>query len=311
MPNKRMAKVWVVVGTVTLVAGLYGYTALKRAMTPGDRFQKAMAQRAKLCSQQPVVAGDTSCNILRLKPGDESGAGEAVYAHAIQLTQDVAQDVYRTGMTAKEYFQALCEKNAGEFIYRTVADVAGIVQLRPHPLATDHMLMHLYALEDPFGYSTEGEAGYARSAFVRPSRYRYLDTPAPAMDVRLGRARATRTTGARPDFNADSFEHLSEGPAGELARYGFTWRGMKLPRARELGIAGSELIILDLQSGEVVALRRGFIRTGDVGNSFTGVWWLGGHICPMPSGRPENYSYAFLTKVLQPDNLLSRRQRGN
>jgi hypothetical protein len=95
---------------------------------------------------------------------------------------------------------------------------------------------------------------------------------------------------------------------------------MKLPRARELGIAGSELIILDLQSGEVVALRRGFIdlalrrgfiRTGDVGNSFTGVWWLGGHICPMPSGRPEYYSYAFLTKVLQPDNVLSRRQRGN
>jgi hypothetical protein len=272
-------------------------------MTPGDRFQKAMAQRAKVCLHGPVLAGDTSCDILRLKARDESDTGEAAYAHSIQLTKDVAQDVYEAGMTSREYFQALCEKNAGEFVYRTVVDVAGIVQLRPHPLATDYMLMHLYALEDPFGYATEGEAGYAKLALVRPSRYRYIDTPAPAMDVRLGRARATRTTGSRPDFNADSFEQLSEAPAANLARYGFTWRGMKLPRARELGIAGSELIILDLQSGEVVALRRGFIRTGDVGNSFTGVWWLGGHICPMPSGRPEYYSYAFLTKVLQPDKL--------
>ncbi len=42
------------------------------------------------------------------------------------------------------------------------------------------------------------------------------------------------------------------------ARYGFTWRGIKRPHDRELGIGGGELIVLDLQTNEVMAVRRGY-----------------------------------------------------
>ena len=64
------------------------------------------------------------------------------------------------------------------------------------------------------------------------------------------------------------------------SRYGYTWRGINRPYDRESGIAGESLLFLTLQTNEVVAVRRGYIRTGDVRNSLTGVWWLGGQVCP-------------------------------
>jgi len=46
------------------------------------------------------------------------------------------------------------------------------------------------------------------------------------------------------------------------ARYGFTWRGVKRPHDREMGIAGGELIVLDLQTKEVMGVRRGYNAFG-------------------------------------------------
>jgi hypothetical protein len=87
------------------------------------------------------------------------------------------------------------------------------------------------------------------------------------------------------------------------SRYGYTWRGIELPHARELGIVGGELIVMDLHSNEVLAVRRGFIRSGDVSN-LTGVWWLGEHICPKYK-HANAYTYEFLSKVLKPISEVS------
>jgi hypothetical protein len=80
------------------------------------------------------------------------------------------------------------------------------------------------------------------------------------------------------------------------SRYGFTWRGIPRPHDRELGIAGGELIILDLNSQEVVAVRRGFIRSGWMKN-LTGIWWLTGQTCPTPGAKRE---HLFIKEVLRP-----------
>jgi hypothetical protein len=59
-----------------------------------------------------------------------------------------------------------------------------------------------------------------------------------------------------------------------------------------------------LQSNEVLAVRRGFIRSGDVQNNLTGVWWLGGHVCPRYK-HANAYTYEFLSKTLMPSLSIS------
>ena len=86
------------------------------------------------------------------------------------------------------------------------------------------------------------------------------------------------------------------------SQYGYTWRGVKRLHDRELGIVGGELIVMDLQSNEVLAVRRGYIRSGDVRNNLTGVWWLGGHVCPAYK-HANAYTYEFLSKVLKPNSV--------
>lgn len=79
--------------------------------------------------------------------------------------------------------------------------------------------------------------------------------------------------------------------------YGFTWRGIRRERDRELGIAGGELIVIALKSREVLAVRRGYIRSGDVKNTPTKIWWLGGHLC---TNIPNLREHQFVAKVLKP-----------
>ena len=81
------------------------------------------------------------------------------------------------------------------------------------------------------------------------------------------------------------------------SRYGFTWRGITRAHDRELGIAGSEFIILDLQANEVLAVRRGYLRTVNTRETGGEVWWLGGHSCP--SNLP-GVTETFIHKVLKP-----------
>ena len=80
------------------------------------------------------------------------------------------------------------------------------------------------------------------------------------------------------------------------ARYGFTWRGIKRPYDREFGIAGGELIVLDLKTMEVMGLRRGYV-----------IWNRGwtGRVCPRygydaGQDKATYFSAWFLAKVARP-----------
>jgi hypothetical protein len=53
---------------------------------------------------------------------------------------------------------------------------------------------------------------------------------------------------------------------------------------------------MDVQQNEVLAVRRGFIRSGGVRN-LTGIWWFNGQICPKKSPLTTSQ---FIQKVLKP-----------
>lgn len=88
-----------------------------------------------------------------------------------------------------------------------------------------------------------------------------------------------------------------------LSRYGYTWRGIHRDHDREFGIAGGELIVLDLQTGEILGVRRGFARTGTYGRTTN---WEFTPVCPRYEIRSRSkdfdFSYWFIRKVLRPVN---------
>src|SRR5215510_13873626 len=66
---------------------------------------------------------------------------EGKFAHSIKIPNPVPKDSgYRSGMSSEEYFKHLCEKEAGEFIFKTVDNVDGFYFMRPPKWPTDQQL---------------------------------------------------------------------------------------------------------------------------------------------------------------------------
>ncbi len=330
-----------------LVLGLGGLlisgcaAGLFKEKTVAERFDTAMKKLAERCAKNPPKSGNTDCDPLKLKPADPLATEEGRFAHLIKIPNPVTEDSgYKLGMTSQEYFEHLCKTEAGELIFKTVEDVEGIMQMRPRAEATDYMLQHLYALEDPYG-ETYGEefnmgpdalkVGTIQAGFVNPrysdavktrdvkkrayrlykpdQNYKFLEKPIPSsLQNSADGAKYLRYT--RPNTDKLVFENgqymypgdqqppMFEERVKELkSRYGFTWRGITRPHDRELGIAGGEFIILDLQTSEVLAVRRGYLRTANVRETGGRVWWLGGWSCP-PNRSGENH--VLLHKVVKP-----------
>jgi hypothetical protein len=193
-------------------------------------------------------------------------------------------------MTPEQYFDHLCKTEAGEFIFKTVENVDGLYMMRPRKEATDDELSHLYALEDPYGHEN-WEATHPEKIFVRPKRYVFFEAPVNGVDGEY-----VRYSG----FDDRDPKSMKEEKAHTLrSRFGYTWRGVTRSHDRELGIAGGELIVFDLQTKEVLAVRRAYIRSGDVRNNLTGIWWMGGHVCPVNSTRLFR-TYEFIAQVIKP-----------
>jgi hypothetical protein len=318
-----------------VLAGLLGaqllfWASAVHADSVAEEFDKAMKKLAERCAKTPPKPGNTDCDPLKLKPAEPLATGEGRFSQSIKIPNAVPEDSgYKPGMTAKEYFERLCKTEAGEFIFKTVEDVEGIFQMRPRGMATDYELQHLYALEDPYG--SNRDASTSEEGFVNPpysdavktddvkkrgyklykpdQNYKFLEKVIPSSQQSLSNGsmyvRYTRPNTDKMIVENGQYiyprdqqpriiaEHVKE----RKSRYGYTWRGIARPHDRELGIAGGEIIILDLQANEVLAVRRGYLRTTNIRETGGRVWWLGGHSCPsnMP-GREET----FIHKVLKP-----------
>jgi hypothetical protein len=313
--------------------------------TVTERFDTAMKKLAERCIKNPPKPGITDCDPLKLKPVDPLATEEGRFAHSIKIPNPVTEDSgYKPGMTPQEYFEHLCKTEAGEFIFKTVEDVEGIMQMRPRAEATDYMLQHLYALEDPYGetYGEEFNMGlealktgiqdnyvnprYADAVktvdvkkraykLYKPDRnYKFLEKPIPtSLQNPADGAKYLRYTRPNTDklvlendqymYPRDQQPPMFEERVKELkSRYGFTWRGITRPHDRELGIAGGELIILDLQTNEVLTLRRGYLRSGKTLDTVGRIWWLGAQACPP---RPVMARTQLLHKVLKPSKSVN------
>lgn len=88
------------------------------------------------------------------------------------------------------------------------------------------------------------------------------------------------------------------------SRYGYTWRGITRPHDREFGIAGGEIIVLDLTTNEILAVRRGFIRGGNVRN-LTTISWLNGQVCPNSGDKRE---HLVVKEVLKPNPTVNKQE---
>jgi hypothetical protein len=280
-----------VIGTAISLVLISGSGQSLFAETPGERFENAMKQKAEYCTTHKIQPGNRRCDILKLKPAEPLATEEGRFAHLIKIPNSVPEDSgYKPGMTPEQYFDHLCKTEAGEFIYKTVQNVEGLYMMRPRKEATDDELEHLYALEDPYGHEN-WEATHPANIFTGLKGYVFFEVP-----LGEGRSHYARYSG----FDDRDPKSMKEETVGALrSRFGYTWRGITRAHDRELGIAGSELIVLDLQSKEVLAVRRAYIRSGDVRNKLAGIWWMGGHVCSANSTRLYR-TYEFIKSVLRP-----------
>lgn len=284
-----------------------------QTLTPGEQFRQRMAKLEEDCKRNPPTdSRNTRCDPLKITPEDWQATPEGRFAHAIKIPNPVPADSgYRTGMTPQEYFEHLCKNEAGEFIFKTVENVEGIRLLRPRQPVNDYVFRDLYAMEDPYGH-WQGEAEEPGFQFVGPTKYAYIETPLRRVARHPGYKSVSHPslfTHPAPGqtieryfgFDVSSFRTLQvEYDTAFRSRYGVTWRGIKRPHDREMGIAGGELIVLDLETNEVLGVRRGYAL-------YRGSWAMT-PVCPSygydgGSDKGTYFSFWFVGKVVQPKNV--------
>lgn len=316
--NTRLPRLLVLAGLVSLTMTSLGSAGLfDKDETVGERFRKAIEKIRQSCEGRTLARGEMCGEVAKLKPADPLATEEGRFAHSLKIPNPVPKDSgYKPGMTSKEYFDHLCKAEAGEFIFKIVENVEGLYIMRPRTEATDWDLEHLYAMEDPYGH-TNGETNDLEFLFVGPNRYQFVEMPLLMRKPSWGKQFLDPSYDQVPAVTAKHIRYrghdsknlktmVKEYVSTIDSRYGFTWRGVSRPHDRELGIAGGELIVFDLETHEVLGLRRGYARSGGVRNH-TGIWWLTSQVCPTygyRGGRNKDFdfSYWFVGKVLRPKN---------
>lgn len=229
-------------------------------------------------------------------------SADGQYAHSIKVPNPVPDDSgYRLDMNSSEYFDHLCKNEAGEFIFRSVAGVEGFYLMRPPLPPSDDDLMDRYKLEAPdierLFQLYRATPGDRSTIFVIPNFRRYSYVEEKISPDRFVHASGFETGTTRPkplrEFRSRS------------SQFGLLWRGLKRPYDRENAIAGSEWLVLDLSTSEVLAVFRNYARTGRVRNAKDGIWWLNAIQCPglrpvRSTGQLGQQWYDFVSQVLRP-----------
>lgn len=223
--------------------------------------------------------------------------------------------------TAMARFEELC-KNSGEFIHRTAEDVEGVFLMRLRPSGYDPT--NKYAI-DPYGYdfdsrskkpSIEGYAGsflWARNNNGRlienvegaTPGYRYVDLINPDDGKRY---RYTAHMDIRPEQVGKTInevflmrsEQLPDG--AERPRYGITYQDITAPADREMWIAASSLRVIDLEAGEVMGERIGYMIDRGQGStaSARAPWdWARNHGPACPHSNSIMQTRNFVEQVLK------------
>jgi len=175
-----------------------------------------------------------------------------------------------------QYFNHLCSTEAGEWIFKKVQNVEGFYFARPQGAPTSDTLTDPYGPEMPWiqrifllkGDSLKWQGVW----FMQPPIYNYhfVEQPRRETSWQTGiKEPYVRLFGYKREYFVLPGQVVADwndrapmqviGIPSLTVRYGYTWRGIKRERDREHGIAGGELIIYNLQTKEVLGVRRQFL----------------------------------------------------
>lgn len=302
---------------LTLCNGIVPPTGtLAREETVGEHFRKVIGQIDAECRKEKVgpyldpkdpqyndKKRYTHCDILKLKPHDPLATEEGRFAHSIKLPppHDKPKEVYKPGMTGEEYFKALCEVEGGEWVFRTGENAEGVLQMRPH-VPEHNGLGHLFAFESLGGLLT---ANYDRPQgyLIRPplGRLRFVEAIPDPSNTTKGVPKYKRFVyGRNSDSSSSDFSITEESVPSLQSQYGYTQRGIRRAHDLELGVRGSELILMDLNTKEVIGFRRVFIRYYfDL--AYRDARTVFQEYCPKGTGTATE-GFQFILNVLKPIN---------
>jgi hypothetical protein len=198
-----------------------------------------------------------------------------------------------------------CVENAGQYVFRQVDGVKGVAQLRlrewaGHRADWDSLSDYPY---DMYGYSS-GSIAHSDLDYVgdHPNSFSFFESIIPSdkfkhpryyrNDHRLppivvdSNARFRRYSGYSSDTSKMKEEHV----AALLSRYGFTFQETHTEEDDLFDVIGSDLIVVDIATGEVLGLRKAYWSRAEINAS---------SICPF--GVDWNSSSKFVSKVLIAD----------
>jgi hypothetical protein len=260
---------------------------------------------------------------------------EAKFAHSIKLPDVIPKTVPFDFEKAKwtgwlpgrqsaeaQYWQHLCATEAGEWVLKTANDVKGLYFARPPARPTSDQLSDRYGLEAPHferEYEVSAESAESRGGkFVHAPWKQYEFVEEPRRPVKwqshigepyiklFGLKSEMYVLDPRAPSNLVSRQVSPMQVTGiekPTSRYIYTWRGLKRAHDRANQIAGTEMIILDRHTNEVMAVRRTFSfgSAGKKGQSWKKVFWLTSASCLQANtGLASGEIQKFALRVLKP-----------
>lgn len=269
------------------------------------------------------------CDVYGLRRWDEKISKPHIDMPEIKWPKSTELPPPKPGMSNYAYFDMLCQKEAGEVIYRTVENVEGVFQMRPTFYPTDREYSDRYVLEDPYSITRDTPTA-PWDSYVQPNfgRYSYFVMWSNGVKGRKTHFRSVndkldvsnlnapyvyfyRQHDAHPGKTLSSGRKDGSGASDQVPyivaaklvkeidiRYGYTWRGIGDRTLRERGIAGGEQAVVDLKTGEVLAYRRSFLFS-DLRSPGLSVWWMGAGHC---SNQLTRDTHMFVQDVLKPIN---------
>lgn len=215
------------------------------------------------------------------------------FAHNLLIPQPVPADPgYKSGMKPVEYYQLLCDKEAGEFTYKKVQGEKSLYFARLPTAPTDDDLKDRWKLEYPWlekTYQLESDRDRRSRRFLGAPSHKFTFIEEPNDDTRFPQPywrmsdyqdRLFEKDGVRTFISVPGSVLIPKVPMKETqvnqisSEFGITWRGIYRPYDRENGISGGEVIIYDLKTDEILYVFRNFAFSGQTRGTPDGVWWL-------------------------------------
>jgi len=284
---------------------------LNERIAEWDRACKSM-KLGPYYDNDPSKRGDATCNFLFLKDKrwDPNADEFSRYAHAFALPapHDKPQVAYRNGMGSGAYLKELCEKEAGEWIFRTVSNVEGILQARtmvPNPPGLNRLTPFA---KEPLVSGSAGDGLWRALGERNAFDYAYFEYPEKVGDGSVRILRFYRDeqhlVEREPAMTVHWRTHLDKRipyvvATHSRAPYAFVGRGTTRSELEENGIVGFELLVVDTRSKEVLGFRRTFVSTRPAPLSLGRLHQdTVGDFCKSDSVDP--YAPKFVVRVAQP-----------